>query len=191
MAALPSKAKPTARQQQVTKDRSLSNQYKPTVVMFLNWRDDPTPKFNKHMILTQNKLYTIKPKEIVCWIQFKVYGKADPDVNDMPTKGRSSSLEFGKKALSHFMPDKLQSLNIRRQEGNPIRLVAVNDLVKLVKKKEVRHQGKESQARTPFTEKEYKHRMPYLESNSNLSKQFFGASIIKYQYMMGACIDDS
>ena len=68
MSALLSKAKPTARQQQVTKDRSLSDQYKPTVVMFLNWRDDSTPKFNKHTILTQNKLYTIKPIEIVRWM---------------------------------------------------------------------------------------------------------------------------
>ena len=67
-AGLPAKEKPTAWQQQVTKDKSLSDQYKLTVVMFLNWRDDPTPKFNTHMILTQNKLYTIKPEEIVSWM---------------------------------------------------------------------------------------------------------------------------
>ena len=71
----------------------------------------------------------------MCWMKFKVYGKADPDVNDMPAEGRLSSLEFVKKALFHFMPDKLQSWNIRREEGNPTRLVAVNDLIKLVKKK--------------------------------------------------------
>ena len=191
MAILPAKAKPTAWQQQVTKDKSLSDQYKPTVVMFLNWRDDPTPKYNKHMILTQTKLYTIKPDEISCWMQFKVYGKADPDVNDMPTEGRLSSLEFVKKTISHFMPDKLQSWNIRRQKGNPIRLMAVNNLIKLVKRKEVRHQGKKSQARTPFTEKEYKYLMACLESHPNLSKRFFGSTIIKYQYIMGARIDDS
>ena len=109
MAALPSKAKPIACQQQVTKDKSLSDQYKPTVVMFLNWRDNPTPKYNKHMISTQNKLYTIKSEKIVQYMQFKVYRKADSDVNDMPTQGWSSSLEFTNKTLSHFMLDKLQS----------------------------------------------------------------------------------
>ena len=80
--------------------------------MFLNWRDDPTPKYNKHMILTQTKFYTIKPEQIVQYMQFKVYGKADPDVNDMPTQEQLPSLEFAKKALSHFMPDKLQLWNI-------------------------------------------------------------------------------
>ena len=70
-------------------------------------------------------------------MRFKVYGKADPDVNDMPTQGRLSSLEFTKKAISQFMPDKLQSWLIRRQDGNPTQSVAVNDLIKLVKKKEV------------------------------------------------------
>ena len=107
------------------------------------------------------------------------------------TEGRSSSHEFVKKFLSHFVPDKLQSWNIRRKEGNPTRSVAVNNLIKLVKKNQVRHQGKKSQACTPFTEKEYKHLMACLELHPNLSKRFFGSGIIKYQYIMGACINDS
>ena len=89
------------------------------------------------------------------------------------------------------MPDKLQSWSVRRQDGNLTRSVAVNDLIKLVKKKEVRHQGKKSQARSPFTEKEYEFLMAQLEYHLDMAKQFFGASIIKYQYIMGARIDDS
>ena len=159
--------------------------------MFFNWRDDPSPKYTKTMIFTEERLYTIRPEQIVQYMQFKVYGKADLDVNDLPTQGRSSSFEFAKKALSHFMPDKLQSWSVRRKDGNPTQSVAVNDFVKLVKKKEVPHQGKKSQARSPFTEKEYKFFMAQLECHSDLAKRFFGASIIKYQYIMGARIDDS
>ena len=70
-------------------------------------------------------------------MQFKVYGKTDLDVNDMPKQERLSSLEFSKKAISDFMPGTLQPWFIRRQDGNPTQLVVVNDLIKSVKKKEV------------------------------------------------------
>ena len=96
---------------------------------------------------------------------------ADPGVNDMPILGRSSSLQYYKKAISHFMPDKLSPWNVCRQEGNPTRSVVVNNLIKLVKKKEVRKQGKKSQARSPFTKKEYEYLMALLEANENLSKE--------------------
>ena len=170
LASLPAKA-PANRNERVTKDLSLSEQYKPTLVMFFNWRDNPSPQWNKHSVFTQDRLYTIKPGEIVRFMQFKVYGMADPGVNDMPTLGRSSSLEYYKKALSHFMPDRLSPWNVKRHEGNPTRSVVVNNLIKLVKKKEVRKQGKKSQARSPFTEKEYEYLMGLLEANPNLSKE--------------------
>ena len=170
LASLPAKA-PANRNERVTKDLSLSEQYKPTLVMFFNWRDNPSPQWNKHSVFTQDRLYTIKPGEIVRFMQFKVYGMADPGVNDMPTLGRSSSLEYYKKALSHFMPDRLSPWNVKRHEGNPTRSVVVNNLIKLVKKKEVRKQGKKSQARSPFTEKEYEYLMALLEANENLSKE--------------------
>ena len=93
---------------------------------------------------------------------------ADPGVNDMPTLGRSSSLMFYKKAIFHFMPDKITPWSVWRQDGNPTRSVAVNNLIKLVKKKEVRKQGKKSQARSPFTEKEFEYLMALLEAHPNL-----------------------
>ena len=39
--------------------------------------------------------------------------------------------------------------------GNPIKSIAANNLMKIVEKKEVRRQGKPSQARKPFTKDEY------------------------------------
>ena len=36
--------------------------------------------------------------------------------------------------------------------GNPTKSIVVNNLIMIVKKKEVRRQGKRSQARKPFTE---------------------------------------
>ena len=170
MASLPSASRvpPVGRNQQPTKELSLSEQYKPTLVMFFNWRDNPSPQFNKHSIFTEERLYTVKPHKLVRFMQFKVYGMADPGVNDMPTQGRLSSLSFYKKAISHFMPDRITTWSVRRQDGNPTQSVAVNNLIKLVEKKEVQKQGKRSQARSPFTKKEYKYLMALLEANPNL-----------------------
>jgi hypothetical protein len=45
----------------------------------------------------------LQPEQIVAWMKNKVYGTATPGPNDRCDRGRSSSLEFYKKALSHYM----------------------------------------------------------------------------------------
>jgi len=87
----------------------------------------------------------------------KAYGISDPGPNDNPIEGRSSALAFAKKAISYFMPNKLMPWNAlaNRPVGNPTKSIAANNLMKIVEKKEVRRQGKPSQARKPFTEDEY------------------------------------
>ena len=62
------------------------------------------------------------------------------------------------------MSDRLETWSVRREEGNPTKSIPVNDLIKLVKKKEVRHQGKESQARGPFIEDEFEFVMEQFEN---------------------------
>jgi hypothetical protein len=52
---------------------------------------------------------------------------------------RLSSLEFWKKAISFFRLIPWNSST--SQEGNPTKSIVVNDLIKRVKKKEVRKQG--------------------------------------------------
>jgi hypothetical protein len=71
----------------------------------------------------------------------KCYGTPNPRENDRPTEGRSSSAEFIKKAISHFMPNRLMGWNERAREGNPTRSVKVNELLKKIKKQEVRKLG--------------------------------------------------
>jgi len=59
-----------------------------------------------------------------------------PGPADQPTVGRSSLLEYYKKAISNYMPNKLMLWNALVQEGNPTLLVEVNNLIKAVKKKD-------------------------------------------------------
>ena len=62
--SLPPKEIPNARQKEVTKEKSLIDQYKPTLMMFFNWRDDLIRKYNNHMSFVNNRLYSVKPEQI-------------------------------------------------------------------------------------------------------------------------------
>jgi len=59
---------------------------------------------------------------------FKVYGCPDPNGDDNPTLGRSTSLQYYKKALSYFVPNKLASWNSLIRCGNPTRSIPVIEL---------------------------------------------------------------
>jgi hypothetical protein len=95
-------------------------------------------------------LGTLTPTIIEQWMNVAVYGVRNPSFNAKPTCGRSSSLEYYKKAVSCFMPNKLMAWNQLTNSGNPTRSIEVNNLIKRVKKHEVRRTGKKSSARRMF-----------------------------------------
>ena len=132
-------------------EKSLEEQYKPYLIKLMSFKDDI--EYEADHQFTKEELALITPEIIVRWMCLKVYGNPDPGPNDNPTKGRSSVIAFAKKAVSFFMPNKLMSWNelANPPVGNPTKSILVDDLIKRVKKKEVRKQDKPSQARKPFT----------------------------------------
>ena len=76
----------------------------------------------------------------------KTFGIANPGIDANPISARSNSLTYWKKAILFFHPDRLMEWSSGRNEGNPTRSIEVNNLIKRVKKKEVRRkQGVVSQ----------------------------------------------
>jgi hypothetical protein len=71
------------------------------------------------------------------------YKTADPTPEDKPIHAWSTGLGVIKKAISSFMPNKNVKWNVESQTGNPTMSVAVNDLIKKIKKAEVRKQAGE------------------------------------------------
>jgi hypothetical protein len=59
-------------------------------------------------------------------------------------------LEFVKKTISSFMPNRNVQWNVESQTGNPTMSLAVNDLIKKIKKAEVRKLGKKYLAKNPM-----------------------------------------
>ena len=74
----------------------------------MQFRDAPM-WYVADIMFPDNVLASITPTEITRWFKLKAYGDpdADEDAEDTkPTEGRYFSLEFYKKALSLFMPNK-------------------------------------------------------------------------------------
>ena len=87
---------------------------------------------------TNEELFAIKPHHVYAHFANMAYGVPSPSETDHPTQCRSSTLEFAKKAVSSFMPNRLLAWNAQVGTGNPTRSVEVNDLIKRIKKEEVR-----------------------------------------------------
>jgi hypothetical protein len=95
------------------------------------------------------------PEVVYKWMANKVCGRPDPGHDDNPTIGCSSFLEYCKKALSYFIPYRFASRNAMTNSGNPTRSQPIIDLIKAVKKKEVRKQGKATSAVRPLEAEEF------------------------------------
>ena len=140
---------------------------------------------------TQEQLLTVAPEDVVRWFNLKAYGTVTP-VGVDPTECRSSSLMYWKKALSSFMPNRLASWNVESKTGNPTKSVPVNDMIKIVKRAEVRQKGKESQARRALTPQEFARMLNILcDNNENdLFRKYLVPSLTKFQFHMIGRIDD-
>ena len=95
-------------------------------------------QFARGTEFTDAQLLEIRPNHVFRYMCLLTYGTEKPDDNARPTGRRSSGLDFIKKAISFFMPNQNAKWNVESQSGNPTMSVAVNNLVKQVKKAEVR-----------------------------------------------------
>ena len=68
----------------------------------------------------------------------KVYGSTKPDADAMPHFRRSTLLEANKKHISYCMSNKLIGWNNELKTGNPTRSVPANQLIRDVKKAQLR-----------------------------------------------------
>jgi hypothetical protein len=106
-------------------------------------------------IYSDDELNAITPAHVLQWMNFRTFGTINPAVDSSPISARSSSLQYLKKAISSLHPNRLMVWSAGCNEGNPTRNVEINDLIKRVKKKEVRKQGVASQTQRAITELEF------------------------------------
>ena len=65
------------------------------------------------------QLFLLKPHQVFAYFANLAHGTPTPTVNDTPTKTRSATLEFAKKAKSSFQPNCLLPWKGQSNSGNP------------------------------------------------------------------------
>ena len=127
--------------------------YSSVLLRLINYLDSVThPKGTE---IPRERITRLTPSDLMRFFNSEIFG-AEVCPEDGNPKIRSSTVEFWKKALSSFMTNRLMAWNEVSNIGNPTRCTELNDLVKYVKKKEVRKQGVSSKARRALTHEEFK-----------------------------------
>jgi hypothetical protein len=108
------------------------------------------------MVFAEDHLAAISADDILRWMNFKTFGTPFPDPDANPTGCCSSTILSWKKSISFFIPNKHHPWESLLCRGNPTRSSEILDLIKYIKKKEVRRQGVASQARRPLTLGEFR-----------------------------------
>ena len=130
-----------------------NNAYASALAAFLSYRDGVV--YGKKTTFDNDKLATITPEEIVRYFNYKAYGTESPSPVDKPLHARANYLMDIKKKISYFMPLKEMSWHPITRQGNPTKSSKVNKVIKTIKKAEMRHEGKPSQATWPFSLNEF------------------------------------
>jgi hypothetical protein len=131
-------------------------EYKSLLDSLISYSFDGVLDYGKERQYTKGELRALTPDDVVAWMNVKTFDDPDPPSDANPTECRCRSLKFWKKALSFFMPDCLTVCVLGRNKGNPTRSsIEVHSLVRRVKKKEVRKQGKALQVKHPLTREEF------------------------------------
>jgi hypothetical protein len=133
------------------------------------------------------ELLAITPEDVERYMVHRVYRDSST-----PEKAylRSSTLEVIKKAISWYMPNNNADWNEATRSGNPTLSKVVNDVLKNVKRQEVRRQGKPSVAKRAFTMAEFRLAIKLFERRNEFVYRYRYTTMIKYQYHLIARCDD-
>jgi hypothetical protein len=152
----------------VRQRKTLLEIYKPYLCKLMAFIDGANQAYPQTIEFSEEQLLDITPSQISQWMKKTVYGTPTPGPNNHPTHCRSSVLEQAKKSISPwFMPNKHMSWDVRSNTGNPTKSVPVNDVIKDVKKAEVRKLCKPLQAKRDMKRGEFSKTLQILLGGGN------------------------
>ena len=120
---------------------------------------------------TDERLLKIKPKDIVRFLNKVAYNTEFPDENDRPNNNRSHNLYFIKKTITYYMPLHETPWDRIHERGNPTKSVEINNLIKKLKKIELRREGAPSNTVRPLEFEEFVNIISILRSESMIDIQ--------------------
>ena len=133
----------------------MSDDYIQPLCALMSFLDNKEYKTIDDDVFTEARLLKITDIDIYRYLANKAFGTPEPNKDSVPKLCRSTTIKFHKKAISHFMPRYRVAWDEIRKEGNPTKSQAVNDLIKLIEKHEVRGTGIATSARRPIEWEEF------------------------------------
>jgi len=170
--------------------------YRPVLLRAMGYIDGV--EYPKGTVIDRQSLIDLTPTKLMRWFNKEVYGKEDPEEDTKPLV-RSTSVEFWKKAISCFMVNRIMAWNEISNVGNPTRCTELNDLIKEIKKAEVRKLGVSSKARRSLVNAEYCDTMSKLKKYkrtvdgqpTNPIWNYGCVASLNFQFHLIARIDDT
>lgn len=166
----------------------------------------PSPTYHKYLVslmsflhqeeygratqFTTEQLGALTPNDVRHWMNAKAFGERNPGPQAKSLKCRSTTLEVMKKAVSWYMPNRVAQWDCIRGSGNPTKSKDVNDVIKAVKKLEVRRAGKVTQTKRAMTQEEFRALLDFFSKKGDFQHKFRYTTMIKYQYHLIARCDD-
>ena len=130
------------------------------------------------------------PMDVTRWLCVKCYGTEEPGPEDRPINCRSTSLEVYKKSVSWYMVNRIACWDRIHKSGNPTKSVEVNDLIKQVKREEVRKRGKPPSTKRALTQAEFQAILVYFFEQNDFQHRYRYSCMLLYQYYLIARCDD-
>ena len=157
----------------------------------MSWKDGR--EYEANAVFNDGELRQITPNDICRYFKHLAYG--DPDCNERianPTSYRANTLKYYKKAISQCLPNTHMTWNDDAKIGNPTKSAQVNNLIRVIRKKEVSGLGVPSRATRDLTSTEFESIMDIIENRmTNEENMVFLSAYFKYQYNMIARVDDT
>jgi len=163
--------------------------YKPILLRMMSYLDDE--EYERGTVFTQAQLGALTENSVMKWFNHEVYDVPEPEEDhDLNPLIRSNTIKYWKKTLSFFMPNRLTAWNELTGHGNPTRSRKLNDLIRKVKRKEVRGQGAPSRARRSITGNEYRRVLDILKDEGQDIVWKYGIpAMMNYQLHLISRID--
>ena len=135
----------------------------------------------------------MSPSDIKHFFGLMAYNDPDYNIysqaNHQPKCCRSTTLETAKKAISYYIPH--WTVPWCNNQGNPTRSGPVNDIIKEVKKFEVRGEGCPSHAKRPVRPNEFKKSVDILRQQPNFECKYKSPMICIWLHALIGRLEDA
>ena len=177
----------------MAEDTAKENNYKAYLVRLMNFVDEPDPPYTNATEFSVEHLSNVTAKDFMRHVNFRVYGVAEPPPgHTFAPMQRTSTVEYMKKAISFYMPNRLMQWNELSLVGNPTKCTEIGDFIRVLKTKETRGQGRPSCARASVSASEFENMHTILRNEGKDIRSKYGyRAFLNIQNHFIARLDDT